>query len=257
MLDSLAVKSESYLRDDAACSFAQKHNLTLLGSRSALPDCVLHFSESATYLSFREGKVRLKLELDFVHGALAHRRKFGGGKGQAIAKAIGISAKFKPSVLDCTAGQGRDAFVFASLGSQVTMLERSPIAHLLLEDALVRADLNIEVSELVARLSLQNCSAHEYLSSCSDSFDVVYLDPMFPERKKNALVKKEMRIFHKLIGSDEDADALLALAKEKAIYRVVVKRPKIAPYLDDQAPTYQLTGKSSRFDIYALKSMPT
>ena len=31
--------------------------------------------------------------VDFVAGAMAHRRKFGGGRGEAVAKAVGIRAQ--------------------------------------------------------------------------------------------------------------------------------------------------------------------
>jgi 16S rRNA (guanine1516-N2)-methyltransferase len=77
---------------------------------------------------------------DFAGGAAKHRRLFGGGKGQDIAKAVGLNHKgFKPKVLDLTAGLGRDSFVLASLGASLLMLERHPIVFALLEDGLARA----------------------------------------------------------------------------------------------------------------------
>ena len=91
-------------------------------------------------------------------------------------------------------------------------------------------------------------------SSADYQFDVVYLDPMFPHREKSALVKKEMRIFQELLGDDVDADQLLAPALNLARHRVVVKRPRQAPDLNNQVPTYRLEGKACRFDIYALKA---
>jgi 16S rRNA (guanine1516-N2)-methyltransferase len=97
-----------------------------------------------------------------------------------------------------------------------------------------------------------------YLESLSaEQFpDVIYLDPMFPERQKTADVKKEMAAFHSIVGKDEDADALLPLALARVNYRVVVKRPRKAPFLNNQTPSYQLEGKSSRYDIYTLKKLP-
>ncbi|XPE51521.1 class I SAM-dependent methyltransferase [Shigella flexneri] len=62
----------------------------------------------------------------FVGGAMAHRRKFGGGRGEAVAKAVGIKSDHSPDVVDATAGLGRDAFVLASVGCRVRMLERNP-----------------------------------------------------------------------------------------------------------------------------------
>jgi 16S rRNA (guanine1516-N2)-methyltransferase len=225
-----------------------------------LPACSVHFSEKSIYLMTLVGGARLSLELDFVGGAQAYRRKFGGGKSQAIAKAVGITRKYKPSVLDCTAGQGRDAFVLASLGARLTMIERSPVAHLLLQDAMDRAATasqeDQELADIMSRMMLLCCSAHDYLPDSASQYDVVYLDPMFPERKKAALVKKEMQVFHQLIGTDSDADALLDLARARARYRVVVKRPKGAPTLAGETPTYVLPGKASRFDIYVNAAMP-
>ncbi len=83
---------------------------------------------------------------------------------------------------------------------------------------------------------------------------VVHLDPMFPSRDKSALVKKEMRLFKPLVGADDDAPELLAAALALATHRVVVKRPRKAPAIAGTQPTYSLDGKSSRYDIYALKS---
>ena len=80
--------------------------------------------------------------------------------------------------------------------------------------------------------------------------DVVYLDPMFPVRTKSALVKKEMRVFHDLVGDDDDAPALLKAALDAGVRRVVVKRPRVSDYLGGEAPSHQCVGKSNRFDIY-------
>ena len=195
--------------------------------------------------------------VDFVGGAVGHRRKYGGGKSQSIVKAVGVAdAGRELTVLDATAGLGRDAFVLATLGCRVTMVERSPIVRALLADGLARAADNPEVGSIVARMSLQSGHAPEVMQGLIDeqsSFDVVYLDPMFPHRDKSAAVKKEMVLFQNLLGPDLDADDLLTPALQLAKHRVVVKRPKRAPDLNGQEPGYRLEGKSGRFDIYPLK----
>ena len=84
---------------------------------------------------------------------------------------------------------------------------------------------------------------------------VIYLDPMFPHRDKSAQVKKEMRLFRPLAGDDDDAPALLDAALALATHRVVVKRPRKAPAIAGKPPSYTLEGKSSRFDIYTIKSL--
>lgn len=195
------------------------------------------------------------VSVDFEKGAARHRRLYGGGKGQMLAKAIGVPDKANLRVVDATAGLGRDAFVLASLGCELILLERSPIVSALLADGLARAMQDVETSSIISRMWLKTESAHQWLQQTHQPFDVVYLDPMFPEPIKTALVKKEMRIFHELIGSDDDADELLNLALAKANYRVVVKRPRLASALANREPTYSLTGKANRFDIYVIRSM--
>lgn len=130
--------------------------------------------------------------VDFVEGAVAHRRKFGGGRGQSIAKAVGLKAGANPTVVDATAGLGRDAFVLASLGCQVTMLERHPVVAALLADGLQRAQQDSEIGGWMReRMSLRSGPALENLQQLGFTPDVVYLDPMFPHRQKSALVKKK------------------------------------------------------------------
>lgn len=196
------------------------------------------------------------VRVDFVEGAAAHRRLFGGGSGQMIAKAVGIQSGVRPQVLDATAGLGRDAFVLASLGCTVTLVERQPLIAALLEDGLARAARDPEVAPIVARMRLICGNAVEILQTWAETPpQVVYLDPMFPHRDKSALVKKEMRLFRPLVGDDLDAPALLAAALALASHRVVVKRPRKAPCIDAARPSHQLDGKSSRYDVYAKKAL--
>ncbi|MDE1460424.1 class I SAM-dependent methyltransferase [Spartinivicinus poritis] len=229
----------------------------ITSTQLTIPNLVIEVTGDGVVLAETGKKSTNPVRVDFVTGALAHRRKYGGGKNQAIAKAVGLNKVKKLQVLDATAGLGRDAFVLASLGCQVTLLERSKVVHLLLADGLNRAAIDVDVASIVNQLQLLCIDAKDYLQELlglADQFDVVYLDPMFPHREKSAKVKKEMRIFQQLLGQDLDADYLLDAAIAIAKYRVVVKRPKLAPYLADKAPTYQLTGKSGRFDVYVNKA---
>jgi 16S rRNA (guanine1516-N2)-methyltransferase len=200
---------------------------------------------------------RLKpIRVDFTSGSVDHRRKFGGGKGQLIAKAVGIKSGIYPCVLDATAGLGKDSFVLASLGCDVTMLERSPVIAALLKSGLSQASQSSEIADIVGRMHFIAEDAISWINGLEENLpDVVYLDPMFPHREKSSLVKKEMRLFRPVVGDDGDAAALLSAALSKAQYRVVVKRPRKAPAIDGPAPSYVLEGKSSRYDIYTLKSL--
>jgi len=194
--------------------------------------------------------------VDFVGGAMAHRRKFGGGRGEAVAKAVGIKGSYLPDVVDATAGLGRDAFVLASVGCRVRMLERNPVVAALLDDGLARGYADPEIGGwLQERLQLIHASSLTALTDITPRPQVVYLDPMFPHRDKSALVKKEMRLFRPFVGDDLDAPALLSAALELASHRVVVKRPRKAPAIDGSKPGYSLEGKSSRYDIYPKKKL--
>jgi 16S rRNA (guanine1516-N2)-methyltransferase len=195
------------------------------------------------------------VKVDFTSDALTFRRLHGGGKKESIARAIGLKGKDGLQVLDATAGLGRDAFVLASLGCSVDMIERSPVVAALLQDGLDRAALDQELSSwLPARMSLYHGVATELLNNWQNVRpDVVYLDPMFPHRKKSAAVKKEMRLFQQLLGPDEDADQLLEPALALAKKRVVVKRPSGAPFLADKKPQIEMLGKANRFDVYLIQ----
>lgn len=189
--------------------------------------------------------------VDFVTGAMAHRRKFGGGRGEAVAKAVGIKGGYLPDVIDATAGLGRDAFVLAALGCRVRMLERHPVVAALLDDGLRRGYADAEIGGwLRERLTLLHVVSQQALSDITPAPDVVYLDPMYPHRQKSAMVKKEMRVFQSLVGPDEDADALLEPARRLAKKRIVVKRPDYAPPLAGVATQSAVVTKSHRFDIY-------
>jgi len=192
------------------------------------------------------------LRVDFVAGANAHRRQFGGGSGQMIARAIGIKGAIRPKVLDATAGLGRDAFVLASLGCTVQMIEREPILAALLQDGLNRAAQDETTAAIIQRMNLIEGDACDLMQHWqSEPPEVIYLDPMFPEQKTSAAVKKDLNLLRLLLEHQtQDESALLNAALNLASHRVVVKRPRKAPSLGNLAPTLSLTGKSCRFDIY-------
>jgi 16S rRNA (guanine1516-N2)-methyltransferase len=205
----------------------------------------------------------LSIRADFHGATVTYRRKQGGGKGQMIAKAVGVRSGVHPWVLDATAGLGGDAFVLASLGCRMTLLERVAAVRALLEDGMIQARRfgvaqDAALVEVLDRMTLVEADSLNYLREVSEAKrpDVVYLDPMFPVRTKSAMVKKEMRVFHSLVGQDTDADGLLTAALSCARYRVVVKRPRIAPALAGPSPSHVLEGKSNRYDVYTLEKLP-
>jgi len=185
---------------------------------------------------------------EFAAGRPGWRGRHGSARGEALARAAGVRRDSPPSVIDATAGLGRDAFVLAALGCEITLVERQPIVAALLRDGLRRAAADPGVHAIAARMHLVEADAREVLRS--QTAEVVVVDPMHPPRRKDAAVKKEMRIFRQLVGSDPDAAALLAAALPAARRRVVVKRPCGAEPLEGPPPSGAVEGRSTRFDIY-------
>lgn len=190
--------------------------------------------------------------VDFVYGTLNYRRLHGGGRKQALGRAIGLKPGINPTVIDATAGLGKDAFILSWLGCQVQMIERCSAIAALLHNGLQRAIQDKEIGTWISqRLQLIHSDTRHWLSQLTEKPDVIYLDPMYPHRQKSALVKKEMRIFREIVGDDEDADELLHLALQQAKKRVVVKRPKTALPLIEK-PTLQIQSENTRYDVYLI-----
>ena len=164
---------------------------------------------------------------------------------------MGLKVNFKPTVLDATAGLGSDGFILAQLGCSVTLLERSPVIFALLRDGLNRAIKHPKYSLLSIKLIQTNSLIYlKKISTRKETPDIIYLDPMYPHSAKSALAKKEMRFLRQLVGDDIDAVNLLALALVCAKQRVVVKRPRLAPYLAKLKPQHSIFGKQHRLDVY-------
>jgi 16S rRNA (guanine1516-N2)-methyltransferase len=190
--------------------------------------------------------------VDFVGGKVGHRRRAAEGRKQPLARAVGLKHGANPAVLDATGGLGRDAFVLATLGCTVQILERSPIVAALLHNGLARARTDAATMPIAARMTLLNADARVYLPTLNVAQrpDVIYLDPMYPHRDKSALVKKEMRVLRALLGDDQDAAEILAIARQRAKHRVVVKRPGGAPPLGNVNPSMSIENTNTRFDVY-------
>ena len=179
-------------------------------------------------------------------------RRIQAGRRQLLARAVGLHKDPALHVLDATAGLGRDAFTLAALGAQVTLAERNETVAALLADARERALADPATAAAAARTGIV-CADGRKLMGPPARFDVVYLDPMYPERGKAALAKKELQLLRELTGGDPDADELLACALSIGMNgrrRVVVKRPLSAPALAGREPSFALRGTQARFDIY-------
>lgn len=209
-----------------------------------------HAQGKALVLGWYQGRLSLwpplgretPIAVDFLQGALGYRLSQGRAKHERLVKAMGRLPD-DSLIVDATAGLGRDSALLAAAGFEVVMLEANPTIQLLLEDGLTRLQGQLP-------LALKKGRAEDILPDLSPQ--VVYLDPMFPERKKSAAIKKELAWLQHIapISSPAEEAHLLAIARRAATHKVVVKRPVHAPFLGEQTPSSQLSGKAVRFDVY-------
>ena len=238
--------------------FCLLNQLPLLKTKNNQYDLQLLFHDDLTELFDRQ--LKTTLSIDFLNGTLAHRQQFGGGRGQAIAKAMGLKSGATPDILDTTAGLAGDAFILATLGCPVTLIERSPIIFSLIENAVDRASLSDKFQTIVKQgFHLINADANDYIkqqiSMDNSAPDVIYIDPMYPDRKKSALVKKDMQILQRLHGDENNNSELLENALLFAKKRVVVKRPLHAESINKRTPNTCIKSKKTRYDIYTIEKM--
>jgi 16S rRNA (guanine1516-N2)-methyltransferase len=197
-----------------------------------------------------------ELRLDFAGGAVGYRFRRGGERAHPLVKAAGLKKDHTPKIVDATAGLGRDAFLLASAGANITLLERSAEVHALLKDALARAAAeSAELAEVIDRMTLIHDDARRRLPDLAP--DIVIVDPMHPPRRNTALVKQEMRLLSGLVGADEDAEELMRVAIASARQRVVLKWPlRAAPLLASPKPSHQFAGKTVRYEVFLTALKP-
>ena len=190
------------------------------------------------------------LKCSFIEGPILHRLKYGKGRGQNLAKAVGFKFNKNRTIIDATAGLGYDAFILASLGANVTLIERSEKIYDLLKAAISEAKLyGGEISKIVNRMNLLFGDSKDILPNIAP--EVILIDTMYKERKKSALVKNDMRLVREIVGSDSDHVDLINVALKNASKRVVIKQPRYAGTLDNiKGCSHQILGKTIRYDVY-------
>jgi 16S rRNA (guanine1516-N2)-methyltransferase len=187
----------------------------------------------------------------------------------ALARACGVKPRQPRVVLDATAGLGIDGLALQALGQDLILVERHVALWALLDNYLQRAAMQRATSSRIqlihgdafsvlgARIAVaaettrmwrnENYRAEE--GSVPGRIDVVYIDPMFPPGRKTALPNKRMQYLRLLLETDStDAAGLLALGRRVATERVVLKRRRLDPVIDQ--PDWQIPGKTVRYDVY-------
>lgn len=196
----------------------------------------------------------MELRGDFAH--LLPRLRQDRLHRELLVRAARVRGVEAPTAVDATAGLGEDALLLAAAGFEVTLCERDPVIAALLADALARVQEDERLAEVAGRMQLVEGDAKETLASLDEVPDVVFLDPMFPERRRRASTNKKLQLFQRLERPCEDEEALMAAALAARPRKVVVKRPLKGPYLAGVKPSSSLAGKVVRYDVIVPPQNP-
>ncbi len=220
---------------------------------SQIPDkgSVLIISENGLSLLSTDDKgMHMRVRVDFT--SMDWQRRIASVRREQIIRAMGRKTNQMATIIDATGGLGRDSFLLAAAGFKVQVVERNPLLAALLKDGLLRAKESRITNDISNRITLTCGDACHYMEQQPQKVDIIYLDPLFPPQKKSAKVKKELQVIRKIADRDDNSTKLFAAAFTSATGRVVVKRPQHGPWLDNRQPSYCVSGKIVRYDIYLL-----
>lgn len=259
-MDNIAVIIKHEQSREASVLLAEKLGLPVYDTEQASQ----HLTEDSFGLFYDRGILKVNqfnkdvagaVWVDFSKGKSAYRQKHQGKGKLPLSRACGIKHNHRPSIIDATAGLGQDAFVLAGLGCDLFCIEQQPFLAALLADGLLRAkSAEPWIQEITGRMQLVQGASEDILAN--RKADVIYLDPMYPhqQNRKQAKVKKGMQLFRMFPGTASNEGSLLEAALSAAADRVVVKRPDWASPLADRKPTYQVPGKTHRYDVYKIEA---
>ena len=243
---------------DTASKIAKELNLPILDYYSGgkdLSNFDFFLEVSSEGLILRHFDSKLKFSINFSDNSIKHRLL--SKRSELLGRAIGLKNDDFKHVVDGTAGFGKDSFILANLGCFVTLCERDFVIAKMLEHAIESAKHNSEqlLAESGSRMSLVRNDVRSISHEILDHADVIYLDPMFPHKKNNALSKKEIELLKSLQPPavlDFEHEDLLEWALDQKVGRVVFKRPIRSKPVGKRSPSHQLLGKIIRYDVYQL-----
>ena len=183
--------------------------------------------------------------------SMLHRVTNGRLSHEMLVRAA-KTTQTEPKGIDATAGMGEDAFLLAAYGYEMTLYEQNPVIAALLKDALRRAKKHPVLKDIAVRMKLVEGDSVECLAKLIDPVDVIYLDPMFPERQKSGLINKKLQLIQKLEHPCSEETDLFDAAISAGPDKIIVKRPLKSKFLAGRQPSYTLNGKAIRYDCYTL-----
>ena len=162
---------------------------------------------------------------------------------QPLAKAVGF--KGKPlNILDITAGWAKEAFLLSKAGCHVTAVESNPFVFHFVQKSLLQKRISLTNLQFALDNSLN------YLKNIKETEkpDVIYMDPMFGNKKKS-LSQKSLVILKKIVGETKDKDLLFKYSLRKAKKRVVIKRHRLDPPFK-RKPLCTFKSRSICYDVF-------
>ncbi|WP_240348350.1 class I SAM-dependent methyltransferase [Methylomonas sp. EFPC1] len=241
--------------DDSVLSASQALAERLAWPLLALPDLSAE-SPQACFLCYRDGCLKLLDKQTLKKGGLiveidprpGEQHSYPAPKKDLLAQAIGKKTK---SLIDATTGWAQDSLALFRMGYEVQCIERSPVMAELIKDGFQRlAQKDWMKNRQLQTPTLMVGNAIELLGGLSEAPDCIYLDPMFPpKRKQTAATRKSMAILRDILGDDLDRADLFAAAWRATGKRVVVKSPDYAEPLGGK-PSESYQGKLLRYDVY-------
>ena len=256
--------------EDEAVKLSKKTGAALITESDKIPEDIptVIFGEAGVVLS----NGRMQIKGDFV--SMLSRLNEHNLNRELLVRAAGIKAgrienEKMPYVIDATAGLGQDSLLLAAAGCRVDMYENDPVIAALLADCLRRAKKKerlstfahrakeeLQLSDIVERMTVIEKDSIAALRQIKDQNletpNIVYLDPMFPERTKTGLVKKKFQLLHILEKPCANEEELLEAAIEAKPGKIIIKRPLKGNILAGHKPSYSIKGKSVRYDCIVL-----
>lgn len=207
----------------------------------------LVFEDDSLYLT--DGEVRMRGDFS----SMTDRIRYNNLTHELLVKAAKIKdCEGQLTVLDATAGMGEDSLLLAAAGYRVIMYEYNEVIAALLEDSLRRAAADPQLEEIAARMETVHGDSIAAMREGKIQPDIVFLDPMFPKRKKSGLIKKKFQLIQQLEYPCSDEKELLEAAIAAKPRRIIIKRPLKGPYLAGLKPDYSLPGKAIRYDCLTM-----
>lgn len=215
----------------------------------SLENAGLKIEQSDKGLYLTDGVLSLMGDFSEMEGRL----KQSNLEREILIKAVrikGFTGELR--VLDATAGLGEDSLLLAAVGFKVSMYEQDSIIAMLLADAMNRAKDKEHLEKIIDNMTLYNENSIEAMKSLKEAPEVVYLDPMFPERSKSGLIKKKFQLLQKLESPCENEEELFESANILHPKKIVIKRPLKGAYLAGVKPSYSIMGKAIRYDCHVM-----